>query len=215
MIEDDIVWIDNFMMQTYMAKELLPFLDDMIADMEKSNRWAPAMHGNGEQSGDVRDSDIIWYSTDMPPPTHEPVLAHLKLVFDKYLEAKPWMTAGDVPSFYAYDYNICRYKPGQAYHGTHSDAATWLDNPMGQRYLTQILYLNTCEGGETNFPNQDAIIKPVAGKCITHPPWWTHCHNSSPAIDTKYALVVFYAFGPSQSPTSSSNMTVEDFIAAG
>ena len=34
MIEEDIVWIDNFMMQTYMATELLPFLDDMIADME-------------------------------------------------------------------------------------------------------------------------------------------------------------------------------------
>ena len=73
MIEDDIVWIDNFMMQTYMAKELLPFLDDMIADMEKSNRWAPAMHGNGEQSGAAcpgvtRDASVWLVRLDKLPP---------------------------------------------------------------------------------------------------------------------------------------------------
>jgi hypothetical protein len=208
MIQGDITWIDPCFMQAYMPDENLPFLEGLIEDVEFSTRWAPALTGTGEDS-DMRDSDILWFNTDNPPPRHEPVLHWAQETLNHYLKEQPWATNG-CPDFSAAEYSVLRYKKGQGYHAAHADAAPWGTAEMARRHLTQLIFLNDVdEGGELEYPIQDVTFLPRKGKCLIHPSGWTHSHRMKPAVDTKYALVVFYAFISEQ---PSPSITYDSFV---
>ena len=66
-----------------------------------------------------------------------------------------------------YDKNI------GGYHSMHCD---WGQNNL-QRFCAVILYLNTVEeGGETIFPVIGRKIKPVVGRILIFPSFYTHMH---------------------------------------
>ena len=215
MIEGNIVWIDPLLMQTYMQSEGLHTLEALIEDAERSNRWDTAKVLAGTEDKNSRESKVLWFDPNFPPPTHEPLLTYAQSCLDEYIKHRPEAVHG-TPDFYAENYSLLKYEEGQGYHALHGDAAPWTNDITSGRHISQIIYLNDVEeGGETIFPIQEATIKPRAGKCLTFPSSWSHSHNTLKAVDTKYCISIFYSFfanAPSQSSAESSNMTVEEFI---
>lgn len=86
---------------------------------------------------------------------------------------------------------IERVDPGQGFdwHVDHNPGA-W------QRVVAGLLYLNTIEeAGETQFVDPERLVRPVAGKIVLFPPYWTHFHRGvSPTRETKYALSFFWLY---------------------
>jgi hypothetical protein len=72
-------------------------------------------------------------------------------------------------------YNVQRTEPGQFYHW-HIDGGS---HDFADRQLVVVWYLNNVEGpgGETEFSYQNIKIKPVEGKMLLFPPFWTHEHR--------------------------------------
>ncbi len=72
-------------------------------------------------------------------------------------------------------YAIQRTNPGEHYHW-HIDGGS---HDFAERQLVAVWYLNDVEGpgGETEFLFQDIKVKPVQGKLVLFPPFWTHEHR--------------------------------------
>ena len=95
-------------------------------------------------------------------------------------------------------YNVLRYKPGEAYHGLHSDAGWPL---LVNRHLTFSMFLNTVpDGGELEFPEQELKINPVEGRAVIFPAAWMYAHRSLPATTDRYVFNIFYGFLPEPTP---------------
>jgi hypothetical protein len=93
--------------------------------------------------------------------------------------------------------NIQKYEPGKYYKKLHCERASG-EGAIGKRHLVFMTYLNTVnEGGETQFPQQDVIVKPVRGKTLIWPAEWTHSHVGIPAPnETKYIVTGWISFEP-------------------
>jgi len=97
-------------------------------------------------------------------------------------------------SFIDSGYEITRYV------GDNGDRFEWhqdymTDNEYGQgaaRYLSYIWYLNTVDGGETEFVN-GFQVKPEAGKLFIFPSTWTYLYREKtpPPKTTKYTCTGF------------------------
>ena len=74
-------------------------------------------------------------------------------------------------------YALQRTQAGEYYHW-HIDGGS---HEFSQRQLVAVWYLNTVEGpgGETEFLFQEVEIKPVQGKLLLFPPFWTHEHRGA------------------------------------
>lgn len=206
MLEGEAIWHDPWLMEVQAASEYHNLMSLAVDDTESSHRWKSATTGSGMDTT-ARDSDFIWYDPDKPPPSHEPLLHLAQTALDHYMKVRP--EAGEDRDFTATEYSVLRYKPGQAYHATHSDAAPWAPHSAARRHLTFVSYLNTPEeGGEIVFPTQDVTIAPTTGTMLIHPAGWTHRHKTLPVVTgMKYALVVFYHF-----TESGENPTISEFI---
>jgi len=91
-------------------------------------------------------------------------------------------------------YRIKRYVPGGGeYFKLHVDCNGF---PQAHRQLVLFMYLNTVEiGGETEFPTQGISVKPVEGRMVTFPPFWTHAHIGHPPVsENKYAVTAWITF---------------------
>ena len=90
-------------------------------------------------------------------------------------------------------YNIQRYKPGEYYHW-HIDGGS---HQFADRQLVALWYLNDVHGpgGETEFLYQDLKVKPVEGKLVLFPPFWTHEHRAvTLGNETKYIATTWVVF---------------------
>ena len=74
-------------------------------------------------------------------------------------------------------YAIQRTLPGEFYHW-HIDGGS---HEFSQRQLVAVWYLNDVPGpgGETEFLFQNIKIKPLQGKLLLFPPFWTHEHRGA------------------------------------
>ena len=71
------------------------------------------------------------------------------------------------------------------YHYPHHDCGKG-----SNRILAGLIYLNTCiEGGETEFPIIGRKYKPIEGKMIIFPSYFTHNHFSHLSEEDRYAVV--------------------------
>jgi hypothetical protein len=93
-------------------------------------------------------------------------------VFNEFAREFPFFAAN---SFKDVGYNLQRTLPGEYYHW-HVDGGP---GPFSERQLVAIWYLNDVPGpgGETEFPLQGVLIRPMLGKLILFPPFWTHVHR--------------------------------------
>lgn len=96
----------------------------------------------------------------------------LTAAFNLFAQRFPYFAAN---SFKDIGYNMQRTNPGEHYHW-HVDGGPGI---FSQRQLVAIWYLNdvTGPGGETEFLLQEIKIKPIEGKLLLFPPFWTHDHR--------------------------------------
>lgn len=82
----------------------------------------------------------------------------------------------------------------QRYRADRDDGYGWhIDStPPDKRQLSCLCYLNTVdEGGETEFKS-GLKVKPVEGRVLLFPPFWTHVHRGlRPISQTKYIMTWF------------------------
>jgi hypothetical protein len=82
------------------------------------------------------------------------------------------------------------YKKREGKYEKHIDTG----NPSASsRTLAVLIYLNTVEeGGETEFPNLNTKVKPVAGRVLCFPPYWMFVHKGNiPISHNKYIIRAF------------------------
>ena len=184
------VWLDTFVCQYQMADTSC--CPESILNANRSTRWNQSQTTGGSSLYE-RDSDQLHFMAESPPVEHEPILAFAQQSLDHYCEERK--KAGDVPPFGLVEgYNVLRYKPGEAYHGLHSDAGWPL---LVNRHLTFSMFLNTVpDGGELEFPEQELKINPVEGRAVIFPAAWMYAHRSLPATVDRYVFNVFYGFLP-------------------
>ena len=72
----------------------------------------------------------------------------------------------------------------------HTDV---VNHDTAKSYLVGLLYLNTPEGGEIEFPQYDKKISPKTGDFLIFPPLWTHCHIAHPVLSGSKYLITSYA----------------------
>lgn len=86
-------------------------------------------------------------------------------------------------------FNIQKYEPGYCYRPLHIEEGGPRKGKL-IRNLAFVTYLNDIEeGGETEFPYQNAMIKPEKGLTTIFPAGWTHPHRGYPAPkETKYII---------------------------
>ena len=169
----------------------------VIADVERFD-WIDStiVAGDEQQHRPVtRDSGQQNFSAINSPVMHQPLLRYASKCLENYLEMFP--QANNFPSFAVNEnYNIIRYKPGQAYHSVHSDFYPNYNSVLSHRHLTGVCFLNDIEeGGTLEFPQQDLSIKAEAGKCVIFPSGWTHAHRTLPPVDqTRYVFQLWWSF---------------------
>ena len=171
--------------------------DSVIAEAEKGD-WIDSTvvaEGDGRRHPATRDSAQQNFSSINSPAVHLPLLRYSSKCLENYLEMFP--QANNFSSFAVNEnYNIIRYKPGQAYHAVHSDFYSNFDIPICKRHLTGICFLNDIEeGGDLEFPQQDLSIKPEAGKLVIFDAGWMHAHRSLPPVgQTRYIFQLWWSF---------------------
>ena len=184
------VWLDTFVCQFQMVDTTC--CPESILNANRSERWNQSATTGGKDLYS-RDSDQLHYRGEAPPVEHEPILSFAQECLNHYTTERK--QAGNVPQFGMPEgYNILRYKPGEAYHGVHSD---WGWPNLANRHLTFSMFLNTIPtGGELEFPEQDIKVQPVEGRAVIFPAAWMYAHRSIPATVDRYVFNVFYGFLP-------------------
>ena len=100
-------------------------------------------------------------------------------------EQEPWTINSDI--------KIQKYKPKEYYNAWHSELDGLIKKQ--KRILVFTTYLNTInKGGETEFFYQKQKIKPVTGKTIIFPAYWTHTHRGCVTNETKYIITGWYTY---------------------
>lgn len=101
-----------------------------------------------------------------------------------------YLALGGITSWSDTGYQIQRYRANQGYYRVHVDS-----DPENQpnRIFAAVLYLNTvAEGGETQFPLHNVVVKPVAGRMAVFPAGWMHPHEGrTPVSEDKVVVTTF------------------------
>ena len=85
-------------------------------------------------------------------------------------------------------YRINKTVKGESY-GWHTD----IDGPQTVHFqYSVIIYLNTVEGGETEFYYQKHKVKPKQGDILIFPPFWTHRHRGLAPKSDKYTVLTAF-----------------------
>jgi hypothetical protein len=71
-----------------------------------------------------------------------------------------------------------------------------MDHTTASRFITAILYLNTCSGGETYFPDLNVSIAPAPGRLLVFPPLWTFPHEGLPPRERAKYIIHTYLWYP-------------------
>lgn len=62
------------------------------------------------------------------------------------------------------------------------------------RYASAILHLNTVDGGDLVFPQQDIKVKTQAGKVVVFPPYGMYSHYTTPANVARDVIVTWFVY---------------------
>ena len=118
-------------------------------------------------------------------PEFDVVIASLKENLAKYVE--PFQKSLNVPIAPEL-FKVTRYDVGGKFtmHSDNIGGATEVT-----RIITAIWYLNDVEeGGETEYPWQDQMIKPQQGRLLLCPVGWPYIHQGLPPVSgPKYIII--------------------------
>tara|TARA_Y100000817_G_scaffold314685_1_gene314572 strand:+ start:603 stop:1304 length:702 start_codon:yes stop_codon:yes gene_type:complete len=164
--------------------------------------WEESQLADTEIDKTVRESSQLSFSPFTTPPyAHYPILKYAAKCLDSYLKEHPIADKEFPPFSVVENYNIIRYKQGEAYHKTHVDYAPdaslgVLNSLTSRRHLTGVCFLTDIdEGGELVFPQQDIKLKSKAGMFVIFPSGWTHAHHTTPPVnETRYVFQNWWGF---------------------
>lgn len=126
-----------------------------------------------------------------------PFIKELTKVKNKYIKKYKYIDKNQQLWNVHQHIKIQKYDPGQSYFNWHAEIDGNYDNHYNtkDRILVFSTYLNTIkQGGETEFLYQKEKIKPVEGKTILFPPFWTHTHRGNLTKETKYIITGWYTY---------------------
>ena len=111
--------------------------------------------------------------------------------YPKYVEKYPIIK--EFKQHKIYDLKIQRTEKGQGYHKWHNEMMGARDR---NRFMVISLYLNTVEGGETEFLNQSLRVEAVKNRFVMFPATYTHVHRGNPPLSgPKYIITGWVEFG--------------------
>lgn len=120
-------------------------------------------------------------------------LRELNRVFEKYKKEFPWVEDRGSKWGVMSPFNLQRYDPGDCYKPVHIEQGGPREGKL-IRNLAFVTYLNDIEdGGETEFPQQNMMIKPQKGLTTIFPAGWTHPHRGYPAVSEDKYIVTGWA----------------------
>ena len=126
-----------------------------------------------------------------------PFIKELIKVKDKYVKKYKYTHINQEPWNIWPHIKIQKYDPGQSYFGWHAEANGEYNDVLNtkDRILVFSTFLNTIkQGGETEFLYQKEKIKPVEGRTIIFPAYWTHTHRGNLTKETKYIITGWWAY---------------------
>jgi len=93
-------------------------------------------------------------------------------------------------------YNIQRYNEGEGFFSLHNEQS----GSYPYRLLAWMVYLNDAVSG-TEFPYQDMVVSPAAGRTVIWPAGWTHPHKGvTPNVGVKYIATGWFYTLPKGEP---------------
>ena len=117
----------------------------------------------------------------------------LDKILEKYKKKYKFVDRGQQRWEVYENIKIQKYEPGQSYFGWHCESTGYEGN--NDTILVFSTYLNTIKkGGETAFFYQKEKIKPMEGKTILFPSFWTHTHKGNITKETKYIITGWYTY---------------------
>ena len=126
-----------------------------------------------------------------------PFIKELIKVKNKYVEKYEYINKNQEP-WNVFPYiKIQKYNPGESYFGWHAEVNGEYNNQYNSkdRILVFSTFLNTVKkGGETEFLYQKEKIKPVEGRTILFPSFWTHTHRGNLTKEIKYIITGWYTY---------------------
>jgi len=117
---------------------------------------------------DIKHSFDVNFSQDYPAVT-EYLITKVQKLLENYLEDVKTI----IPIKSCELFSGRKYPEGEGFYKRHVDNF----GPYTiKRSITILIYLNTVEGGELEFPLQKRKIDPAPGRVVMFPSYWTHPH---------------------------------------
>ena len=168
----------------------------IINAFNNDSRRIPGQTGlGGVKKGEKDSLDLLCNFTykDYDHPYNSILLPALRKCVDQYVEKFNFLKNYHPFNFY-YGYNIQYYGEGQGYSRLHCEHRPERDNPLQDRMMAWMVYLNDAQCG-TYFLNQDVTTKATLGDCVLWPAYWTHMHQGvTPNIGDKYIATGWLCF---------------------
>ena len=183
----------SFIHQAYLSDPLI--CDELIDKYKASKNTRPGLTAGGVNKK-VKDSMDLDVSIEhaFSDIVMRNYIDQLQEVCMQYINKYP-MSNIYYPWTIEYNINIQHYKPGQGYHGWHTERSGHNDY-TSLRHLVFMTYLNDVnDGGETHFYHQELKVQPRKGLTLIWPADWTYTHKGivSPTED-KYIITGWYSF---------------------
>ena len=174
---------DNALSEDFCQKVIKKFEEDQRKDRGRLGGWEK----NDGINTKVKDTtELVLDNTKIDwKPEFDVVVASLKEHLATYVE--PFKQAINVPIAPEL-FKVTRYDIGGKFtmHSDNIGGSTEVT-----RIITAIWYLNDVEeGGETDYPWQNQLIKPQQGRLLLCPVGWPFIHQGRPPVSgSKYIII--------------------------
>ena len=136
------------------------------------------------------------FSDDVP--INEEVYGFVQRALTQYTDKYNYLNTLNKSSYWRLcpQYNIQRYNEGEGFFSLHNEQS----GSYPYRLLAWMVYLNDAASG-TEFPYQDMIVSPLAGRTVIWPAGWTHPHKGvTPNVGVKYIATGWFYTLPKGEP---------------
>ena len=131
-------------------------------------------------------------------PINGSVYGFVKNALNQYTKKYDYLNTLNKSSYWRLcpSYNIQRYNEGEGFFSLHNEQS----GAYPYRILAWMIYLNDATSG-TEFPYQDIVVTPSAGRTVIWPAGWTHPHKGvTPNVGVKYIATGWFYTLPKGKP---------------